>query len=349
MNKSNKIVLGYIERYQTGSVTKEDAMRMTHVNLGFGRIPDDLSIHVEQLQFLKDDMITKMKEWNPDIKIILSLASTEPNAWSVGASTEEGRDTLAENCARLCEQYGFDGIDLDWEYPCVPSNGITASPADRHNFTLLLKAVRERLDRIEGQKHYLVTIAAGADTYYCKNVEMDEIVKYLDFINVMTYDMKCGFHALAGHHTALYTSTGDYFGNSCDQAMKLFESYEIPKEKLIMGSGFYSRKWENVPDKNHGFLQLTPCGASFYGSYGRLKAECIDKNGFIRYWDDESKAPWLYNAQSKTFISYEDENSLQEKCRYILREDYAGIFFWELDDDPDRELLAVIDSVLNEG
>ncbi len=348
MNKANKMVLGYIERYFTGMVTEADAKAMTHVNVGFGRIPDDLSIHVDQLQFLQDGMMEQMKAWNPDIKMILSLASTEPNAWTVGSSTPENRKKLADRCAEICVQYGFDGVDLDWEYPCVPSNGINSSPNDKQNFTLLLRDIRKRLDEIPGDKYYLLTIAAGADTYFCRNVEMDKIVPYLDYINVMTYELKCGFHALAGHHTALYTATGDYFGNSCDQALKMFVDYGVPKEKLVMGSGMYCRMWEDVPDKNHGFLQLTPAGARFGGPYSKLKAEKINKNGYTRYWDEECQAAWLYNPEEKVFISYEDEQSLTAKCKYIKDEGYLGIFFWELDDDPERELLAAINKVFNE-
>lgn len=334
-NKANKMILGYAN----GGITPEDAKILTHINVAFGILPNDLSIHVDHLPFLKDNLVEKVHSWNPDIKIILSLVSSERDTWSVGASTEQGRKTIAENCAKVCTEYGFDGVDFDWEYPCVPSNGITSSPDDKHNFTLMLKAVRERLDEIP-DKHYYVTIAAGADLYYCENVEMAEIVKYLDYINVMTYDLKCGFHALSGHHTNLYASTGDYFRNSCDQALRLFHAYGVPKDKLVMGAGFYSRKWENVPNVNHGFLQLTPKGGGYGPAYHDLVENYIDKNGYVRYWDDEAKAPWLFDGS--TFITYDDPESLKAKCEYIIREDYAGIFYWEHSSDNTKTLLGAI-------
>ena len=345
-NKANKMVLAYAGGDYC-VITEEQAHMITHVNVAFGLIPEDLSIRVDHIKLLRDGSLKQLKQWNPDIKIILSLVSCEYNTWSKGVSTEEGRALLAENCAKVCEEYDFDGVDFDWEYPCVPSNGMASSPDDKHNFTLMLKAVRERLDQIPGGKYYYNTIAAGADVYYCENVEMDEIVKYLDWINIMTYDLKCGFHALAGHHTNLYASVGDYFRNSCDQAMRLFHSYGVPKDKLLMGAGFYSRKWENVQNVNNGFLQLTKTGGGYGPNYHDLLINYINKNGYTRYWDDVAKAPWLYNPDTGIFISYDDEESLTAKCEYIIERDYAGIFYWCHQADNTRILLTSIVNAFN--
>ena len=343
-NKANKMLLGYVGTKT--EVTKEDAQKLTHINVAFGRLSLDLTIEADG-PLADPAVIKQIKEWNPDIKIILSLVSSHPDTWSVGASTEEGRAKIAESCAKVCEEIGYDGVDFDWEYPCVPSNNITSSPDDKVNFTLMLKAVRERLDQIPGGKHYYNTIAAGADVYYCENVEMEEIVKYLDYINVMTYDLKCGFHALAGHHTNLYASIGDYFRNSCDQAMRLFESYGVPKDKLVMGCGFYSRKWENVQNVNNGFLQWTKNGGGYGPAYHTLLEEYINKNGYTRYWDDVAKAPWLYNPDTGIFISYDDEESLTAKCEYLIETGYAGIFYWVHGSDNTKILLSTLYNTFN--
>ena len=133
--------------------------------------------------------------------------------------------------------------------------------------------------------------AAGADVYYIESVEAKELAEVLDFVNIMTYDLKCGFHALTGHHTALYSSTGDIFRNSCDQAIRLFESAGFPADKLLMGAAFYSRQWDDVKDRNHGFLQYTRQGGGYGPGYDELAENYVNKNGFVRYWDEEAKAP----------------------------------------------------------
>ena len=102
--------------------------------------------------------------------------------------------------------------------------GIASSPDDKRNFTLLLKTIREALDAKGSQdgRHYLLTIAAGADQYYVDGTEMAEVQQYLDFVQLMTYDMRGGFQILTGHHTNLYTPSGDLFRISTDASVNLF-------------------------------------------------------------------------------------------------------------------------------
>ena len=332
-------VLGYIS--ERGTIKEDEALRLTHLNIAFGQIYSDGSVDGDNHD--KVLMIPRIKEWNPSIKICLSFIDGDGSAFSTCAASETLRASVASNMAALVNKCGLDGIDLDWEYPCVPSNGILASPSDKENFTLFCKAIRDELDA-KCPGHNLLTIAAGADIYYIDCVEVPALSEILDYICVMTYDLKCGFHALTGHHTALYTSRGDYFMNSCDRAMKLFVAAGCPKDKLLLGAGFYSRKWENVKDVNHGFLQLTRTGGGYGPGFTVLSEEYINKNGFVRYWDDEAKAPWLFDGS--TFITYDDEESIRYKASYVLDEGYGGIFYWEHGSDPSGRLLKVIEEVV---
>ncbi len=343
-NRANKIILGYAGN--NCIITSDDAKRLTHINVAFGQMPLDCSIKTDHLLILQNGKIEEIRSYNPDIKIVLSLVSSDSGTFTHGCATEEGRAKIANACAEVIEKYGFDGVDFDWEYPCVPSNNQDSSPEDKRNFTLMCKAVRERIDAIPDGKHHILSIAAGADLYYCESVELSELNKYLDYICLMTYDLKCGFHALAGHHTQLYSSTGDIFRNSCDQALRLFVQYGFPMEKLLMGAAFYSRKWENIADRNHGLLQISKNGGGYGPNYGELAANYINKNGYIRYWDDEAKAPWLFNGS--TFLSYDDPQSLKEKSEYVKREGCGGIFYWSHAGDSTHTLLKTIYDTMNE-
>lgn len=119
--------------------------------------------------------------------------------------------------------------------------------------------MREAIDR-QGQadgRRYLLTIAAGADQYYIDGTEMDKVQACLDFIQLMTYDMRGGFQTLTGHHTNLYASTGDLFRISVDASVRLFTNAGVPREKIVIGAAFYSRMWKDVPAVNNGYLQMT--------------------------------------------------------------------------------------------
>lgn len=334
-----KKVLGYV--IQDSVVTKEQANILTHIHVAFGNLTMEGDIVFDYHPFLKQ--MDQVRAWNPDIKIILSVVPKEPDAFTVVSASEELRENVAKTCARLVSQDGFDGVDFDWEYPCVPSNGMNCTPEDRHNYTLLCEAAKRGMESVGGGS---VSVAAGADLYYIDSIEAERMAEVLDYVCLMTYDLKCGFHALSGHHTALYSSTGDVFRNSCDQALRLFESAGFPKEKLLMGAAFYSRKWEDVPDRYHGFLQLTKTGGGYGPNYDKLADEYINKNGYVRYWDDEAKAPFLFNGS--TFISYDDEESLAHKCAYMKREDIGGIFYWCHSGDTKGVLLRRIAKELEE-
>lgn len=328
-----KKVLGYV--IQDSVVTQEQANILTHIHVAFGKLTMEGDIVFDYHPFVKQ--MEQVRSWNPDIKIILSVVPQEPDAFTVVSASKELRENVAKTCASLVSQDGFDGVDFDWEYPCVPSNGMNCTPDDRHNYTLLCEAAKRGMESVGGGS---VSIAAGADLYYIDSIEPERMAEVLDYVCLMTYDLKCGFHALSGHHTALYSSTGDIFKNSCDQALRLFENAGFPKEKLLMGAAFYSRKWDDVPDRYHGFLQLAKTGGGYGPNYDKLEEEYINKNGYVRYWDDEAKAPFLFNGS--TFISYDDAESLTHKCEYVKREGIGGIFYWCHSGDPKSVLLRTI-------
>lgn len=331
----NKVIAGYVNIGDKGGLIPGDIKKLTHINLAFGQV-DKGEIKVND-----EGILSRLKEIravNPAIRISLSLVGKTGADFPVESATEEGRMKIAKSCANVIKQYDLDGIDLDWEYPCCPENYCEATPEDKYHFTLLCQAIRKALDEMEGKK--LLTIAAGGDRYYTDSTEMDKVQAYLDLVYIMTYDLRCGFHSLTGHHTNLFTATGDIFRTSCDEAVKVFLSAGVPKEKIVIGAAFYSRKWEEVPNRYNGFLQYTKISCTYGPCYHELVEKYIDKNGYTKYWDDECKAPYLFNGN--TFISYDDPQSLKCKVEYIKDQELAGIFYWEHDADNTHTLLDAI-------
>lgn len=147
-------VIAYCWNDALAGFTREDAQRLTHVNLAFGLIEDGL-LDLHLLKYLH--LLPKLRGWNPEMKIVLSVGGWGADGFSDMAMTEEGRRNFAQSCLDAVGKYGLDGIDIDWEHPCNDAAGIGADPRDKENFTALLKTLREYL----GEKR-IVSVAVGA-------------------------------------------------------------------------------------------------------------------------------------------------------------------------------------------
>lgn len=250
-------VIAYCWNDALAGFTREDAQRLTHVNLAFGLIKDGL-LDLHLLKYLH--LLPKLREWNPEMKIVLSVGGWGADGFSDMAMTEEGRRNFAKSCLDAVEKYDLDGIDIDWEYPCNDAAGIGADPRDKENFTALLATLREYLG-----KDRIVSIAVGASQRCIADTQMDKVAEIVDYVQLMTYDMVDGTRA--GHHAALGATKGDKSGLNTRDTVEAYHRAGVPYEKIIIGAAFYGRHFEVTSFENHGLLQ--PSGGGLPGpAYG---------------------------------------------------------------------------------
>jgi len=340
MNEKRKeskfIIAAYLGDKGAHTLIEEDVMKLTHINYAFALVKDGevTGSHLKNLDILK-----KMKALNPNLKTVISIGGWGAGGFSEAASTEESRGKFADTAVEFMLNNDFDGIDIDWEYPCSSLAGIASSPDDKFTFTLMLQEIRNRLDSLEKErgKHYLLTVAAGAGEYFIEGTEMEKVQQYIDYLNLMTYDMRGSFQDITGHHTNLYEQSGEPEGISSEKAVDMFVNAGVPIEKIVLGAAFYSRIWHGVENVGTGLGRKAETTGSHSVSYTELLESYINKNGYTRYWDDKAKAPYLFNGE--TFISYDDEESMTCKAEFIKERGLAGIMFWEYSLDKSRTLL----------
>ncbi len=347
------MVVAYVAGYRNFDFSTIDVSGITHINYAFGNIRDGEAIFdttkIDGKALTPADIVklNSLKSKNPDLKVLVSIGGW---SWSGGFSdaalSEASRARFAQSCAKFVKDYQLDGIDLDWEYPNQTGAGNIHRPEDVQNFTLMLKAVREELDKMaseEGKgKHYLLSIATGADQAYVDNTELGKLGEYLDFLNIMTYDFYNGLHTVNGHHSNLYPSAQPELDmNSVVNAVDMHTKAGFPVEKINLGIPFYGRIWKGVEANSDKILfnkaETVGMGIDYVDFY-----QNIDANGFTRYWDDTAKAPYLWNAEEKTFISYEDEQSIALKVDYLKKRGLAGVMFWEYSADHEQQLLNAV-------
>lgn len=311
----------------------------------------------------------------PHIKTMISIGGwTRSDAFHAIAASASTRQAFAASAISWIRKWNMDGVDIDWEYPGVnrapdPSDytdkGCPGGPEDKQNYTLLLKDLRSALDVAGAQdgKYYELTVAVGAGYEVIDLTDPADYAQYVDAINLMTYDYHGGFDSKIGHQAALYPNPLDPFDEplksrfNIDYTVNKFISMGVPASKLVVGMPFYTRGWNNVKVNpampggmfgTGGGTLLGKWGGGGQGPYSEVEA-MRNNPSYQEYWDDVSKAPYLYNASAGTLYTYDNEKSVGIKCDYILSKNLGGAMYWEIDGDPNMKLVNIVASKLLSG
>jgi chitinase len=338
-------VIGY-DKAMGGDIQPRDADRIDVLIFAFARVVDG-EVVLDPLAQQRLASRVALKQGHPRLKVVVSVGGWGAGGFSEAAATPKGRRRFADSAAALVAANHADGLDVDWEYPGHHESGIVSSPEDRAHFTLLLQELRRALDRAgdaDGHRdadHYTLSIAA-ADGPFVSDIDIAATAASLDWINLMTYDFVNSMTPFTGHHSGLHDSAmAPADARSADKAVRQFLAAGVPARKLVIGAAFYGREFAEVSPVNDGLYQT-------YGHYQgehpwpQLKADFIDRNGFVRRWDAKAQAPYLWNAATHQFISYDDAQSLAAKARYVKAHQLGGIMYWEQGEDPQGELLDAI-------
>lgn len=222
--------IGYVYQghYEDPSdVETIDMTKMTHINYAFALVNDSTYIPELQETEILNRVKAKRDAENPDLKIMLSIGGWEDNGFCYAAQNDANREKFAQTCLDLINTYGFDGIDIDWEYPggawgAVDSLG---EATDRANYTLLCQAIRNKIG-----PNRLLSIAGGASQ--SGGVECTAMSNILDYVNLMTYDY-------GANNNSDFDSTKS-FANAWVNA-------GFPKDRINIGVPFYGRQGDKWP------------------------------------------------------------------------------------------------------
>lgn len=303
-----RVVLGYVTSWTS---SMPDPHLLTHINYAFGHVSDTFDgVRVSNPQRLHE--IVALREQNPDLKILISIGGWGSGNFSEMVADEGLRASFAADCRRVVDEFALDGIDIDWEYPTSDAAGISASPDDRPNFTLMMRDIREAIG--PDKLLTLATVADAGNDY----IDFRAIDPYVDLVNMMTYDMD---HTGQRHHSGLYRSERSP-GGTTHEAADSHLAAGVPRSKLVIGVPFYGRA---VPELR-GFT-----------NYRRLSA----LEGYGRAWDEAAQAPYLVDpATGEMAAGYDDVRSLTIKTGYIRTRGLRGIMYWAFDGDDEALTLS---------
>ena len=194
-----------------------DAKYLTRINYAFANIKDGRMVLGAPTDAQNFAQLTALRTANPRLTVLVSAGGW---LWSQNFSdmalTAQTRRVFEDSVMEFLAQYDLDGLDIDWEYPGLPGAGHPYRAEDKQNFTALLKELRSRFDaesKRTGRRLYL-TIAMGAGDDVLAHTEMRKVARYVDTVNLMTYDYyEAGSDPTTGHHAPLFADpVGEMYG-----------------------------------------------------------------------------------------------------------------------------------------
>ncbi len=322
------IILAY---YTENSKALPDPTLVTHINYAHGRFVNpstgDGGITIADVSLMQS--VLALKKQNPALKVMLMIGGwgMKADGFSMMARDPAKRTEFCKSIKAHLDKYGLDGVDIDWEYPTYSAEGTGAHSSDTKNFNLVLDELRKTIGTSK-----IISFASSSSAKY---VDWPTAIKYIDYVNVMTYDMGA---APSAHNSPLYRSQ-IFNQTSCDESIEKHKNAGIPYDRMNIGVPFYGKSEKNPTEKIYEYeVKYNEMGSILEKNYyEKGKRDVTGKN--IRVWDPIAKVPYLTDTEGKILLVYDDPESVACKGEYVLKKKILGAMFWEYRHDDDKQSL----------
>ncbi|RPH94341.1 MAG: hypothetical protein EHM72_15690, partial [Calditrichaeota bacterium] len=253
---------------------------------------------------------------NAQKKVFVALGGwSDSGGFSPMAASSSTRANFINNITTFCLTHGYDGVDLDWEYP--------ANDADKQNLNLLVSELKAHWAQVA--PHLGLSIAVAATDWSAHYVDVTFLAPYVEWFGVMTYDYHGSWSDHTGHLSPLYLDPRDP-GQCGAVDNSIYDYYHnqrgVAYDKLVCGVPFYGKKFTKATE---------PYQPNKFRATDLLYSEIVVLSGYTYKWDSVAQVSYL--SGSSSFITYNDPVSAQKTCQYAKDKAIKGVMMWELSQD----------------
>ncbi|KAI1344373.1 family 18 glycosyl hydrolase [Xylariaceae sp. FL0016] len=282
-----------------------------------------------------------LKRKNRQLKVLLSVGGwTYSSNFKQPASTSQGRATFANSCVELIKNLGFDGIDIDWEYP--------QNASEAADLVALLQAVRDAMDAysrtLPTPYHFELTVASPAGAQNHEKLDLRGMDRLLDFWNLMAYDYAGSWDAHAGHQANLFPCVDNPRCTpfSTAAALDAYTSRGVPAHKIVLGMPLYGRAFQGTDGPGHSYNGVGE-GTWENGVHDYKK---LPLPGAEERVDRDAGASYCFHPGSRTMVSYDTVPMARNKTQFLRDRGLGGAMWWESSADkegPESLIANVVD------
>ncbi|KAK7112902.1 chitinase-3-like protein 1 [Littorina saxatilis] len=294
----------------------------------------------EELQRYRD--FNALKKVNAELRTMLSVGgSIQANKDFVQVvSSDSGRKRFAANSVMYLRTYGFDGLDIDWEYP-------GDQPDTKLNFTQLLRELRSSFNvdaESRGKAPLLLSVAAPVSEAQMRDgYDVPQVSSLVDFVNLMAYDFHGSWNSITSFNSPLYARAEDPRFSpelSVNWAVQAWLQKGAEAQKLVLGIAGYGQSFTLKDPSKHGVGAPTN-GSGKEGRWRRMEGQLsyyeiceYITNGGTEVWDDLQRVPYVYLGDQ--WVGYDNPDSINDKVNFALQHSLGGVMLWALDMDDFR-------------
>lgn len=281
--------------------------------------------------------LRNMREINPRLKVLLSVGGSDTSKEFRNICADPAKmQQFAANLIENMDAYGFDGIDIDWEFP--------STPEDRKLFTELLKLIHVNFTKKypNQEKRKIITIAIPLDLEVLKFYDFRAIDDYIDHYNLMGYDISGPWSTYSGFHSQLYRDENLRANTlSVDTTIGYLRDF-ISKSKIILGMPAFgiSFNTHKLYDDFTGCANITTneLGKSIddYEDSCTIDYRNLPPPGYIEVSDTGVGAAYAYieDEHRKGLIVYDTPEISRLKANYVKTNGLGGGMWWDSKGDP---------------